>query len=210
MRRLILLLFLAFGGLAVAREKPPSEAVIKATESASKAFLMGRLEEAKSGFESVLEIDADNVTALVNLGAVEFRLKDYDAAELHLNRAVRLDPDAAAAWITLGILYLENGKLDDALAALARAAVLEPKNWRVHNYLGVVAGQKGWLYGAAEELGKAIELNPEAAEPNFNLALIHLRRSPPIVELARRHYREALRLGAAPDPLVEKQLEEAR
>ena len=149
------------------------------------------------------------MTALVNLGAVEFRMEDYDASELHLNRAVRLNPDAGAAWVTLGVLYLEIGRLDDALAALTRAVVLEPRDWRAHNYLGVAAGRKGWLYGAEQELGKAIELNPNAAEPNFNLALIHLQRSPPTIELARRHYREALRLGAVPDPLVEKKLEES-
>lgn len=221
MRWLMFLLFLTPGFSAVAEEEtgatrlleedsPSTTAtVLEKTETASKAFLEGKLDEAKSGFESVLALDPDNVTALVNLGAVGFRMEDYDAAELHLNRAVRLNPDAGAAWLTLGVLYLETERLDDALAALTRAVVLEPKNWRAHNYLGVTVGRKGWLYGAAEELGKAIALNPKAAEPNFNLALIHLQRRPPTIELARRHYREALRLGAVPDPLIEKQLEES-
>jgi Tfp pilus assembly protein PilF len=53
---------------------------------------------------------------------------------------------------------------------------------------------------------KAIELDPEYAEAHFNLAVFYLQRSPPAVELARRHYERALELGAAPDPDVERSL----
>ncbi len=185
------------------------EQIAESTQAALKAFSKGNLEAAKSRFEKVLESDPDNLTALVNLGALEYRLKDFDSAELHLNRAVRINADASVAWITLGVLYLGRDKLDDALAALSRALVLSPKDWRVHNYLGVTIGRKGWLYGAEQELRKAIELNPKAAAPNFNLALIYMRRQPPTIELARRHYREAIRLGAAPDPLLARQIRDA-
>jgi Flp pilus assembly protein TadD len=185
------------------------EQIASSTRTALKSFSRGDLDAARSEFEKILDADPDNLTALVNLGALEYRLKDFDSAELHLNRAVRINADAGAAWVTLGVLYLEKERLDDALAALSRALVLDPGDWRVHNYLGVTIGRKGWLYGAEQELRKAIELNPEAAEPNFNLALIYMQRKPPPIELARRHYREAIRLGGTPDPLLEQKIRDS-
>ena len=41
----------------------------------------------------------------------------------------------------------------------------------------------------------------------FNLAVIYIRREPPAIELARRHYRRAIALGAEADPDVERLLE---
>ena len=104
----------------------------------------------------------------------------------------------------LGVIYYDQNKLDRALAALAQAVLFEPKDARAHHFLGVTIGKKGWYLGAEDEMRKAIELNPDYAEAHFNLAVFYLQRSPPAVELARRHYQKALDLGAAPDPQVEK------
>ena len=110
------------------------------------------------------------------------------------------------AWLILGIVYYDQDKLEHALAALAQAVLLEPKDARAHHYLGVTIGRKGWYSGAEEEMRKAIELQPGYAEAHFNLAVFYLQRSPPAVELARRHYERALELGADPDPDVAKSL----
>ena len=56
---------------------------------------------------------------------------------------------------------------------------------------------------AVEDLARVVY-----AEAHFNLAVFYLQRTPPAVELARRHYQQALNLGAAPDPQVEKSLTE--
>ena len=175
-------------------------------EEGIRAFAKNDLEAARALFLKLIAIEPENLTGLVNLGMVEYRLKHQEEAERLLKKAVRIKPEAAFAWVSLGIVYYGEGKNDAALAALAQAAVLEPKNPKVHNYLGVTIGRKGWNTGAELELGKAIELAPDYAEAHFNLAIYYLQRSTPAVELARRHYQKALDLGAAPDPLVEKEL----
>ena len=83
---------------------------------------------------------------------------------------------------------------------------LEPKNAKAHNYLGVTLGRKGWRDGAEAELQRALELDENLADAHFNLAVVYLQENPPLVELARRHYYRARDLGAAPDSLVEKQI----
>jgi Flp pilus assembly protein TadD len=89
---------------------------------------------------------------------------------------------------------------------MAQAVLLEPTNARAHSYLGVIVGKKGWLDGAEAELRRALELDETYADTHFNLAVIYLQNEPPTTELARRHYKRALELGAKPDSIVEKQL----
>ncbi len=169
-------------------------------------FQLEDLKKARDAFAKAVALAPDRPAALVNLATVEYRMGELDAARTHLEKAVHIDPDSAQPWTTLGVVCYEQGAYDHSLAALARAVVLDPANARAHNFLGVTLGAKGWLLGAEAELRKSVELDPNHAGANFNLALAYLQRTPPAIELARRHYQEALRLGAAPDPLVEKKL----
>ena len=193
-------------GTGVSKGTHAPEAV-KAAQEGLEKFAKNDLEGARDSFQQLLDLEPDNLTGLVNLGLVENRLNHPGEAERLLKRAVRIQPDAAFAWLALGIVCYGQQKFDAALAALAQAAVIEPKNPRVHNYLAVTIGAKGWHSGAELELQKAIELNPDYADAHFNLAVYYLQRTPPAVELARRHYQKALDLGAAPDPLVGKALQ---
>lgn len=208
-RRFFAFVFLLLGAVAFAQESLPP-AARKAAEQGVEAFQKGDLDAAATAFGKLLELAPDNPGALLNLGSVELRRKRYTEAEPLLKRATRLDPDNAQAWLMLGLLYCDQDKNDEALAALSQAVLLDPKNARAHSFLGVTVGKKGWLLGAEDELRKAIKLDNTYAEAHFNLALFYLQRTPPAIELARRHYREALELGAAPDPLVEKSLKPAK
>lgn len=179
-------------------------------KQAMVAMAKGDLAGAKGDFQKVLTLAPDNVATTINLGLVAYRQKQYAEAEKLLRKAVRAQPDAGLGWLILGVIAYDQDKLDAALAALAQAALLEPKNATVHQYLGVTVGKKGWLSGAEDELRKAIEIDPGYAEAHFNLAVFYLQRTPPSIELARRHYQSALDLGAAPDPDVAKGLAEPK
>ncbi len=185
----------------------------EAQQLAKKAMVemaKGDLAGAKKDFQKVLTLAPDNVATTINLGLVAYRQKQYAEAEKFLKKAVRAQPEAGLGWLVFGVIYYDQDKLDAALAALAQAALLEPKNAMVHQYLGVTVGKKGWLSGAEDELRKAIDIEPGYAEAHFNLAVFYLQRTPPSVELARRHYQKALDLGAAPDADVAKGLAEPK
>ena len=155
---------------------------------------------AEKSFLKLLRLSPDNLSALVNLGLVEFRLGRAEDSQQYLQRAIRLKPDAGLAWMMLGVIYNNQDNLEGATAALAEAVFLNPKNPQAHNYFAVALSKRGWYSGAEDELQKAIELAPTFAEAHFNLALVYFTRHPPAVELARRHYQKALELGAQPDP----------
>lgn len=170
------------------------------------AFRKNDLANAKKDFEKVLQLAPENGAALINLGLIAYREKDLNDAEKYLARAVRVAPEAGAAWLVLGIARYDAHKLDAALAALAQAVWLEPKDARGHQYFGATLGAKGWYSGAEEEMRKALEIDGDYADAHYNLALLYLQRSPPAIELARRHYYKAIDLGTAPDAEVEKKL----
>lgn len=164
----------------------------------------------RTRLEKILISEPDNAAALVELGSLESKARNFDAALPLLQRATRLKPDDAAGWLALGVAACEGGKLDAALAALAQAVLLEPRNAKAHSYLGVTVGRKGWMDGAEAELQRALELDDTLSEAHFNLAVVYLQENPPMVELARRHYQRARDLGCAPDSLVEKQLKTSK
>jgi Flp pilus assembly protein TadD len=188
--------------------KPPVETatVERIGTDGITAFDAGRYDEAREAYLRVLKIEPNNLAALVNLGAAEYRLGNLAESERHLRRSLQIKPDNPTAWLNLGIIYLERGEAMRALAAMAQAVVHSPRDPVARQYLGVAAGRNGWFDAAESELRRAIELKPDYADAHFNLAVFCLERTPPAVELARRHYREAVRLGAAPDPLIEKAL----
>lgn len=170
------------------------------------AFSKGELAAARRDFLKVLELVPGNLPTTINLGLLEYRAKRFGEAEKRLKKVLSAEPESGLAWLILGVVFYDQNKLDAALGALGQAVYLEPKDARAHHYLGVTVGRKGWYSGAEDEMRKAIALAPEYAEAHFNLAVFYLQRTPPAVELARRHYQQALDLGAPPDPDVAKHL----
>lgn len=172
----------------------------------NEAFEDKNYAKARDAYGMVLKVSPTYLLALVNLGMTEFYLGNPKEAEKLLRKAVQQRMETAPAWLILGLIYLDENRLDGALAALTQATFYDPKNARARNYLGVVVGRLGWLDAAESELRKAVELDENYADANFNLAMFYLDRRTPAIELARRHYRRAIELGAEKDPEVEKML----
>ena len=137
---------------------------------------------------------------------VYFRTGKLKAAELTLKKAVSLSPNDEFTHTTLGIVYYRQAKFDSALTELTKSLGLNPKSATAHNYLGITASQKGWQEAAEKELLEAIQENPNYADAHFNLAVIYATSSPPSREQAKQHYTIATKLGAEPDPSLEKLL----
>jgi len=183
----------------------PEQARSLATR-AEAAFASGDLKQAESYYKQALDYGPNNPPLLVSLAAVETRMGKLDDSEKLLQEALHLDLKNSPAWLLLGMNYLEEKRNDEAFAALVQAALYDDHNPRAHNYLGIAAGRKGWTEISEDELRRAIDLDPQYADANFNLAVLYLRRTPPLIELGRRHYQQALDLGSPKDPLIEAQL----
>lgn len=180
-----------------------------AAAEGNAAFEKGDYDAARDAYRRVLKLAPESLVGLVNLGVVEFRSGHVAEAEELLKQAVRIRLENGPAWLTLGILYFEQNRLDAASAALAQAVFYDPASPRAHNYFGVVLGARGWLDGAESELRRAVAIDPAYRDAHYNLAVLYMRRTPPSVELARRHYHRSVELGAPADPELEKNLKPA-
>jgi tetratricopeptide (TPR) repeat protein len=183
-----------------------SDEARSAAEKGLADFQNQKFKDAKAEFQKMTDLAPDHPMGWANLGSAEFRLGEVDQAEEHLKKAVRLDPTAQQAWLTLGIIDYQKDSLDAGLAALSQAVYLDPRDPKAHLYLGILIRKRGWLAAAEDEMRKAIDLDENYAEAHFNLAVLYLERQPPAIELARRHYYRALRLGAEPDAELDRLL----
>ena len=162
--------------------------------------------KAKAAYAKMLEKAPGNALALSNLGAVEYRLGNLEAAETLLTKATQISPAIAQNWMTLGLIYRKRSQPHLAVSALTRALHEDRGDPRIHNLLGVTIRDLGWVQGAETELQRAILLDPTYASAHYNLAVMYLDRSPPLIELARRHYYAAVDYGEAPDKSIEEKL----
>jgi len=174
-----------------------------------RAFAAGNLTEAEKLYARSLALDPSAPAVLVSMAAVKTRLGKTDESLAFTRRALSADWSNPAAWLLLGMNSLELKRDDEALADLMQAAVRDDANPRAHNYLGIAAGRKGLGELSERELRRAAELDQEYADAHFNLAVFYLNRTPPLIEMARRHYQRALDLGSPRDPSVEARLAKA-
>ena len=89
---------------------------------------LGEWEEAKEGFQAVLEKAPHHYQALTKLGACYLALDRPERAEGPINEALRLAPDYADAWHHRGMLYHAWGKVEAALSDFEAAIRADGNN----------------------------------------------------------------------------------
>jgi tetratricopeptide (TPR) repeat protein len=204
--RLVASLALLVTSIAAPVEDPRVQSL---AAQAGKAFSSGNLPLAEELYGQALSLSPSSSRLLVNLAAVKTRRgKSAESVEL-ARKALSYDWQNSQAWLLLGMNALESGKNDEAIADLMQATFRDENNPRAHNYLGIAAGRKGWNEVSEKELRKAVELDPDYADANFNLAVFYLGRTPPLIEMVRRHYQRALDLGCPHDAALEARLAKA-
>jgi tetratricopeptide (TPR) repeat protein len=132
--------------------------------------------------------------------ALEARVRELEAGR-ELSPADRL---------TAGRALMESGRLDEAVIMLGRAAQEAPESAEILAWLGRAMSLNGMSNPAETVLKRALELDADCGMAHLELSREYTRRQPPLIELARSHYREAGRCGMARDPSIEERLLEAR
>jgi TolB-like protein/class 3 adenylate cyclase/Flp pilus assembly protein TadD len=104
------------------------------------------LDKARSHFDCALELDPDNVEALVRRALVDLafvglyfcddRTERLRSAEADLSKALKKRPDSAAAHAGLGLLYLHEGRADRSVAECERALAIDPNFAAAHAWIG--------------------------------------------------------------------------
>lgn len=116
------------------------------------------LDEAKSLYLRVLEVDGEHPDAHLNLGRLLHEEGELDTAEVHYRRFLELSPDDPIGSFNLGVVLEDGGRLDEALAAYRRAVELDPEDPDAHFNLSGVAERLGQTREAIRHLKRYRDL----------------------------------------------------
>lgn len=186
------------------REVSSKVAVLLA--EAKQYWVARNLEKAEQKYVEVLHLDSKDATFLADLASIQSDRGHMADAEKNLKAALVINPNDDYSLFILGILKLRQEKYDESLDAFSRAAQANPQNAKIQNYIGIALSEKGVRGPAEAAFRKAIQIDPGYADAHANLAFVYLTQKPPLVELARWHYKKALDAGHAHDPSLEKLL----
>jgi predicted CXXCH cytochrome family protein len=105
--------------------------------------------------------NADRAEAHLNLGTLEARLGNVEAAAAAYRTAIRLQPAFIPAYINLADLSRQQGHETRATQTLREALQVDPENGAARHALGLSLVRQQRLRDAIPELAKAAQLRPD-------------------------------------------------
>jgi tetratricopeptide (TPR) repeat protein len=113
-----------FADLQVLRGAIGSEpAVIELIADVNRT--LGQWDEARMIYRRVLELEPQNVSVLLNLGAYHFRKADFAVANEYFLRAANMVPPVAGAFYDLSLSYSETYQFEESRKALTQAKEID-------------------------------------------------------------------------------------
>jgi len=124
------------------------------------AMQRGQDEKASRYLEEVLQLERNNVPALVLAGELELRADRRGTAQSHFERALSLRPDCARALLGLGQLALDDGEHQLAIGRFQAALRRQPEGTAIHQALGIAFRELGELDRAEVHLSRVANGEP--------------------------------------------------
>ncbi len=100
---------------------------------------MDALGDARVSFEKASKVNPKYVEAVNNIGAVEYKRKNYKAATKYFKKAVALEETRATFHVNLGAAWFSQKKVDRAIAEYTRAMEIDPDVFRAESKVGIAA-----------------------------------------------------------------------
>jgi tetratricopeptide (TPR) repeat protein len=111
--------------------------------AAVQAEEVGEKQRAIGLYEEILEIDPEYAAAYINLGTIQFHLRQFGHAEQLYRRATEVDPAYVLAFFDLGNVLDELERPDESIAAYRQAVALAPRYADAHYNLALAYERKG-------------------------------------------------------------------
>lgn len=135
------------------------------TEIGTLFFKEDKLSEAEKAYLTALDLKPDFLLARLNLGKLQIKQKNYEAAIATLSKAIESEPKSAEAQQFLGEAYLQNKKGSKAVVHLTEALRLDPVGKaEVHLRLATLYNAAGMKDRAAAEYEQFLTKKPDYPE----------------------------------------------
>ena len=126
--------------------------------------------KARSHFDRALDLDPDNVGALVMRAWVDLtvaihlhsedRTERFRSAEADLGKALRLRPETADAHVALGLLRLHTNRADQGVAECERGLAIDRNHPHAHALIGVGKNLTGRYEETEAHVLEALRISP--------------------------------------------------
>jgi tetratricopeptide (TPR) repeat protein/peroxiredoxin len=136
----------------------------------------GYLEEAVASFEQVVAAKPDDPDAYYNLGTLNLRKREYEAARRYLEQALKLRSDYPEAWNNLGMIAAQSGRANEAIADFRKSLELRPRYAVALLNLGNLYRSQKMFDNAEECLKQALQLEPDDPEVNYGLGMLYAQQ----------------------------------
>ena len=152
----------------------------------STAFLLldSDPEEAIAGFDKVIGLYPNGLTAYGNRGIAKAQLGDHQAAIADFDKVLHLDPNDAKAYANRGLSKAKLGDLRKAIADFDRAIDLDPDRAETYGNRGIFRAQLGDHRGAIADFDKVIDLDPDDPKAYANRGLAKAQLGDPRAAIA--------------------------
>lgn len=131
-------------------------------EAAIKTLAVIRYDYFKDYYGKILDVNADDMDANINLGILNGQYDKKPEAEKYFKKVLGKDPVNAAALVGLGNLSFNSGKFPDARDYYFKATKADPYDANVWLNLARVAKKLNNLEDVQIFGDRAVKLNPEA------------------------------------------------
>ena len=130
-----------------------------------EAFLTeGNMIEALPHFQRAIEMNSNDITALLNLGGISLMQGKNEEAVARFRHCLEKDPQNAFAMNDLGEGLMSQGKKDEAISKFREALHLDPTHIKATINLGNVFQEQGDLIHATECFRNVLNLAPNDVE----------------------------------------------
>ena len=171
----------AGGSEAVARdtETPESKPDLDASkiddmlEKAKRIYLHDEYKVAIEICEDVLDIDADNIGAIVIYGMCESGRGMYDIGNSYFIQATSLTPVSSDDHAYRGIAWMHLGDYKRAVVDYDTSIDIDPGSYRAYSNRGVTYMKLDDHESAIKDFNKAIEISPDYALAYFNRGRVY-------------------------------------
>ena len=132
-------------------------------------YQAGRLQQAETIFQSILQGHPQHPDALHLLGVLKHRAGDHETAVGLIEKAIKSNPTAAAFFNNCGEVYRAMQNYDSAIARYEQALALNPKYAEAFYNLGLALNELGRHEDAIDRYEQALSLKPDHAKVYNNL-----------------------------------------
>jgi Flp pilus assembly protein TadD len=136
-------------------ERPEAQSAL-----ATLAWERGNFPEARSAFQTALELDPTFIAAAVSLADLERRLGNEQTADDILRRSLATNPNSGPVQHALGLSLIRQKKTEDAMPYLSAAAKNAPEDPRFGYVLAIALHDTGKPGEAREVLKNTLARHP--------------------------------------------------